>query len=157
MQFDNKKGTYRIWLQKFITPIILSPLLLTFTFSHYFDRPFWGFDRIYWIILFCLLWISVILYHRLTKPHFFSYSDRGNKITIRYFPIKPFNQKKHSIEIPKDRFVKFEIVGSGSYRSLILYQNFKKGVGKYPPIPLSLVSKANLKDLKASLSQHVKK
>ena len=157
MQFDNKKATYRIWLQKFITPVVLSPLILTFSFSNYFNQPFWGIARGFWIVFFCVIWVSVILYHRLSSPYYIYYSDKGNKITLRYFPVKPFNQKKHSIEIPKSKFVKFEIVKGSTYNSLVLYQNFKKGVGKYPPISLSALSKENLKAVKSSLNQHIKK
>lgn len=157
MQFDNKQGTYRIWLQKFITAVVLTPLILMFSFSNYFNYLFWGIARGFWIGFFCLLWVSVILYHRLSSPYYIEYSDNGNKITLRYFPVKPFNQKKHSIEIPKNKFTKFEIVKGSRYNSLVLYQNFKKGVGKYPPISLSALSKENLRMLKKSLSQHVKK
>ncbi|MCF8380325.1 MAG: hypothetical protein K9H49_12150 [Bacteroidales bacterium] len=157
MQFDNKKRTYRVWLQKFVTLIVIIPFLLTFSFSHYFDKPFWGIDRVFWILFFVLIWASVIVYHRVTKPHFIFYSDRGNKITIRYFPIRPFNQKKHSIEIPKDKFVRYEIEKGKAFDSLVLYQNFKKGVGRYPSIPLSAVSREDLKSLKTSLNQHLKK
>ncbi len=157
MKFDNKKSTYNIWVQKFITTVILFPLIVLFSFANYFKNPFLGIDRGFWVGFFVLLYTSVILYHRLRNPNYILFSDNGNKITLRYFPAKVFNQKKHSIEIPKSKFVKFEIISGRMFDSLILYQNFKNGVGKYPPISISALPKKDLNRLKRSLSQYIKK
>ena len=157
MKFDNKKNTYNIWLYKFIATVVLSPLIIVFSFATYFKHPFLGIDRGLWVGFFALLYLTVILYHRLRKPNYILYSDNGNKITLRYFPVKAFNHKKHSIEIPKNKFVKFEIIYASKYNSLVLYQNFKSGIGKYPPISLSALSKKDVSRLKRSLTQYIKK
>lgn len=157
MQVDNKKSTYGIWLQKFAATVILAPLIIVSSFSDFFNNPFLGFDRIFWIIFFVLLYISVIAYHRLKNPHFVFYSDNGDKIIVRYYPIKAFNQRKNSIVIPKTKFVKYEVMGSGINEKLIVYGIFKSGVGKYPPVPLNALPKADRVKVYKSLNQYIKK
>ena len=157
MQLENKKSTYNIWLQKFAATVILAPLIMVASFADFFNNPFLGFERVFWIVLFCLLYVSVILYHHIRNPYFIFYSDNGDKIVLRYYPVKAFNQKKNSIIIPKSKFVRYEIIGSGPGEKIILYAVFKSGVGKYPQIPLNALPKNDRVRLYKSLNQYVKK
>lgn len=157
MILDNKKGTYKIWLQKFVVTIAMFPLIIVAAFSDFFNVPFLGIDRVYWIILFSLIYISVIIYHRVRNPYYVYYSDNGKKITLRFYPVRAFNQKKNSIVFLKSKFVRFEVLGKGMNENLVLYSIFKNRIGKYPPIPMNLVSNADRKRIYNSLNQYVKK
>lgn len=157
MQIDNKKGTYSIWLQKFAITITMFPLIIVSSFSDFFQNPFLGFERVFWIILFCLLYLSVIIYHRIKNPHYVFYSDNGDKLVLRFYPIKAFNQKKSSIIIPKKKFVKYEVLGKGMSEKLIVYGIFKNGIGKYPEIPVNTIPKLDKARIYKSLNQYIKK
>jgi hypothetical protein len=60
------------------------------------------------------------------------------------------------VQIPKQHFVKFEIVKYffGFEEKLILYQNYRNKVAKYPPISLSAVDKADKEKLKNTLQRY---
>jgi len=157
MKIQNKKETYRVWLQKFAATLIFTPLVLVFSFANYFDKPFLGLSRYWLIIIITFLYLLVIIYHHLKNPYYIFYSDHGDKITLRYYPVRAFNQKKNSIQIPKDRFVKFSIEKAFIGEKLVLFQQFNKGVGKYPAVSLSALGKTEKKQLIKSLSGYVKK
>jgi len=156
MKIINKRETYKIWLQKFIATVIFTPLVIVFSFSNYFDDPFLGLSRAWLILIVTILYLSVIVYHHLLNPYFISYSDQGDNIQIRYYPVRAFNQKKNSIIIPKDKFVKFEIIKSFLGEKIILYQHFRKGTAKYPSISLSGLTKEDSSRLKSSLSRYIR-
>ena len=157
MKIENKKETYRIWLQKFVATVIFTPLVIVFSFANYFDEPFLGMDRAWLIIIVTFLYLVVIVYHHLRNPYFVFYSDHGDKLKLRYYPVRAFNKKKNSIEIPKDRFVKFETEKTFFGEKLILYQKFNKGVGKYPAVSLSGMSPEDRNKIKASLSRYIRR
>lgn len=157
MKLANKKETYRIWLQKFIATVIFAPLVLVFFFSNFFDDPFVGLQRAHLIIIVTLLYLAVIVYHHLLNPYFIFYTDHGDKLVFRYYPIRAFNQKKNSIIIPKDKFAKYRTEKTFLGEKLHLYQQNRKGMAKYPPISLSGLSSKDREDLKSSLNQYLKK
>ncbi len=157
MKLTNKKETYRIWLQKFVATVIYTPLILVFFFSDYFDKPFIGLERPLLIIIVTILYLSVIIYHHLLNPYFLFYSDHGDKLTFRYYPIRAFNQKKQSIVIPKEKFVKYEIEKKFMGEKLYLFQQNRKGVAKYPPVSLSGLGTDDRNRLKGSLNQYLRK
>ncbi len=157
MKIENKKETYRIWLQKFVATVIFTPLVIVFSFSRFFNEPFLGLERPWLIIIITFLYLSVIVYHHLRNPFYVNYSDKGEKIQIRYYPVRAFNQKKRSIVIPKDKFVRYEIVRSFLGEKLFLFQHFRKGIGKYPAVSLSGLNSSDREKLKNSLDEYIKK
>lgn len=157
MKIENRKETYRIWLQKFVATLIFTPLVIVFSFARYFNKPFMGIERAWLIIMITFLYLLVILYHHLLNPYYIFYSDNGEKIQLRFYPVRAFNQKKKSFIIPKDKFYKYEIQKTFLGEKIILYQRFKKGTGKYPAISLSGLSEDDRKKIKASLSRYSKK
>jgi hypothetical protein len=157
MKIENKKETYRIWLQKFVATVIFAPLVIVFSFAKYFNEPFLGLERAWLIIIITFLYLLVIIYHQLLNPYYILYSDNGNKIQLRFYPVRAFNQKKKSFLIPKDKLVKFEIQKRIIGEQIVIYQQFKKGIGKYPPVPLTGLGNEERKKLKASLLRYCRK
>jgi hypothetical protein len=157
MKLANKKETYRIWLQKFVATLILTPLVLVFSFSNYFDKPFFGLQRAHLIIIVSLLYLIVIAYHHLLNPYFIFYSDHDDKLTFRFYPVRAFNQKKNSIVISKEKFVKYETEKTFLGEKLFLFQLSRKGIARYPSISLSGLNSKDKESLKSSLNQYVKK
>jgi len=158
MKVDNKRNTYRIWLSRLVITIVFTLVILLILFLPWFDNPDSGVTKYHVIILISLVYIIINLYNYLKRPNFVSYSDEGEMLIMRYYSLSLFNSKKHSIEIPKKQLIKFELEAFlfGSQQRIILVQNFRKKVAKYPPISLSAVDKEDQQRIIQSLSKYVK-
>jgi hypothetical protein len=156
MKLDNKKNTFRIWLQKFFATLLFVPAVIVIWFTRLFNDPVLGLEKGHYLIIACVLYIAVWVYHFLLKPYFVFFTDNGNKIIFRYYPISALNRKKHSIEIPKDTFLRYktETYFLGKER-LFLYQRLKNKIAKYPPVNLSALGKNDIIRLKRALDQYV--
>lgn len=156
MKIDNKRNTYRLWLNRMVTTIVFTVAILVIIFIPWFDNPESRLSKYHLIILIALVYILLNLHTYLKRPYFVSYSDQGEMIVLRYYPLSLFASQKHSIEIPKKQLVKFELQDFyfGSQQKLILYQHFRNKVAKYPPISLSAVDKEDRENMLQSLSKY---
>ena len=84
---------------------------------------------------------------------YFYFSNNGKILLFRFYSLRNFYGKPKTIEIPKTSFVNYDIVTSlfNKKESLVLYQKTPKGVAKYPPISLTLLSKKQKTELKRAL------
>lgn len=157
MEIDNKKNTYRIWLSRMILTIIFTVAILLTLFVSWFDNPQSPVSKYHVIIIISLIYIVVNLYNYLKRPYFIYYSDKGEMIVMRYYPLSLFNSQKHSIEIPKKQLIRFELESFmfGSQQRIILYQNFRNKEAKYPPVSLSALEKEDRERLLQSLRKYV--
>jgi len=157
MKIDNKRNTYRLWLGRMVTTIVFTVAILVIIFIPWFDNPEARLSKYHLVILIAIVYILLNLNNYLKRPHFVSYNDQGEMIILRYYPLSLFTSKKHSIEIPKKQLVKFELQDFyfGSQQMIILYQNFRNKVAKYPPISLSAVDKEDRERIIQSLNKYV--
>jgi len=158
MKYDNKQAAYRIWLRRLLFAIIFTLAVIIILFTSWFDNPESGITKYHLIIAIALVYIIISLFNFLRLPYFISFSDVDDMIIIRYYPLSIFNSKKNSIEIPKKQFVKFETLKFffGLEEKLIVYQNFRNKIAKYPPISLSAVNKSDRERIKNSLRRYTK-
>jgi len=84
---------------------------------------------------------------------YFYFSDNSKNLVFRFYSLRFFSGKPRSIEISKTSFLKYDIETSffNKKDSLVLYQKTDKGVAKYPPISLTLLSKKQKTELKRTL------
>ena len=84
---------------------------------------------------------------------YFYFSNNGKNLIFKFYSLRNFRGKPKTIEIPRMSFVKYDIVTSffNQKDSLVLYQKTPKGVAKYPPIPLTLLTKKQKTELKRAL------
>ena len=157
MKIDNKRNTYRIWISRLITTIVFTLIILLIVFLPWFEKSDFWLSKYHVIILFALIYIVININNYLRHPYFVSYSDHGEKIVLRYYPLSMFTNRKNSIEIPKKQLVKFELKPFflGTQQRLILYQNFRNKVAQYPPISLSAMDKEDQEKMLASLSKYI--
>ncbi len=157
MKFENKRNTLNIWLQKLVATVIFTPLLMFILFSRLFKEPVLGIDRDIWLIVVILLYAGLTAWHIFIRPAYVYFSDNGQKIILRYYNVSALNRKKHSVEIPKEQFVKFETRKSfPGVETIILYRRMPKGIAHYPPVSLSIVSPSDREKMKRALSQYIK-
>ena len=109
MILDNQRNTYRIWLSRLVMTIVFTLAIIVIIFLPWLDNPASGLSKYHLMILIALIYIVINIYNYLKRPYFVSYSDQGEMIVLRYYPLSLFTSRKHSIEIPKTQLVKFEI------------------------------------------------
>nr|WP_320117292.1 hypothetical protein [uncultured Marinifilum sp.] len=101
------------------------------------------------------VFVSAIIISLSLNLNYIIYKVSDKKIILRYYPLHPFHENFKSIEIPKSSFAYFEINSKimGLKPELILFQQTKNGIAKYPPICLSALGKKDVKKITNSLQQ----
>lgn len=158
MKLDNQRNTYRIWISRLVTAIVFTLVIVLIIFIPWFDEADSTFGKYSLIIIIATIYIVINIYNYLKHPFFISYSDHGEMIVLRYYPLSLFTARKHSIEIPKKQFIKYELKSFllGREQKIILYQNFRDKIAKFPPISLSALDQNSRKQLLDSLDKYVK-
>jgi len=137
--------------------VVILLLLVLFIVPMFEESDTW-LSKYHLIILIAAIYVIINVLNHLKSHHFISYSDQGEMIIFRYYPLNLFNSKKHSIEIPKGQFIKYELKPFyfGRHQKIILYQNFRNRSASYPPISLSALDKEDQERILASLNKYVK-
>ena len=157
MKIDNQRNTYRIWLSRLIMTTIFALIIVVLLFVPWFDNPDSGFTKYHIIIIVCGIYLIINVINYLKRPYFVSFSDQGDMLVIRYYPVSMFTSRKNSIEIPKQQFLKYELKPFllGTQHYLILHQKFRGKEAKYPLISLSALEKEDRRSLLQSLDRYM--
>jgi hypothetical protein len=124
--------------------LIVIPLL-------YVDVP-----AVYKAIFFIVLSIFFLLFqwfqYKMDYTYFY-FSDNRKDLVFKFYSLRFFSENPKIIEIPKKSFCNHDIVTNffGKKDSIVLYQRTNKGIVKYPPISLALLSKNTKTKLKQTL------
>jgi hypothetical protein len=159
MLIDNQRNTYRIWLSRLVMTIVFALAILVLMFVSWFDNLESGITKYHIVILICVVYLVINWLNYLKRPYFISYSDKGEMLIVRYYPLSMFTNRKHSIEIPKKQFVNYELKPFlfKSQHYLILKQNFRGKVASYPRISLSAMEKEDREQMLQSLGKYAAK
>ena len=149
MIIDTKEEASTLWKAKaVIIGLVLALISLTAIYL--------PVDVIYrYIICGALSLIFLIFYwfqYQMEYTYLY-FSDNGKNLIFRFYSLRNFYGKPQTIEISKMSFVKYDMVTSffNIKESLVLYQKTPKGIAKYPPISLTLLSKKQKTELKRAL------
>jgi hypothetical protein len=155
MKIDNQRNTYRIWLSRLVMTMVFALVILVLIFVSWFDNLDSGITKYHMIILISSVYLLINLINYLKRPYFVSYSDQGEMLVVRYYPVSMFTSRKNSIEIPKKQFVKFELQPFlfKTQHKLVLIQNFRGKEARYAPISLSAVDKEDRRKMIESLEK----
>jgi len=155
MKLDNKRNTYRIWLSRLVMTVLFTLVILLIIFLPWFDDSELWLSKYHVIILISAIYIAVNWINYLKRPNFVFYSDHGEMIIVRYYPVSMFTSRKNSIEIPKKQFVKYELQPFlfRTQHKLILTQNFRGKEARYPAISLSALDKEDREKMLQSLDK----
>lgn len=156
MKIDNQKNTYRIWLSRLVMTIVFALIILLLVFVSWFDDLGSGITKYHIVILISGVYLLINWVNYMKRPFFVSYNDQGEMIVVRYYPVSMFTSRKHSIEIPKKLFVKFELTPFlfKSQHYLILYQDFRGKIANYPRISLSAMDMEDREKMLQSLEKY---
>jgi len=159
MTFNNFKNIIGLRIRLFaITVILIVYLVLTYV-AQILKFPILGIsDTVVTIILVSVYGFLVFLPMHINFQYV-SYSDEDDKISFKYFTSGIIGGRKNSVEIDKRNFSGFEVKSEffGLKRSIILFQTFREGVAKYPPVYVSGLTRKEREKVIRSLSQYVPK
>jgi len=159
MKVDNQRNTYRIWLSRLVMTVVFTLIILLIVFLPWFDETEFWLTKYHVAIFISAIYILINWINYLKRPNFVAYSDQGEMLVIRYYPVSMFTSRKNSIEIPKTQFVKYQLQPFflKSQHYLILFQNFRGKVVPYPRISLSAMEKEDREKMLDSLEKYVSK
>lgn len=154
MVIDNKKTTISLHLRKLLLIVLLAIVVVLLFYFEIFSKDFLGFDQKYLIFVLIGLYLVYYFWGLIRNYHYFYFSDLSpSKLVFRFYSLAPLSKRQNSIEIRKDEFFKFafeeKILGLQKY--LILYQKTSRGIAKYKPISISLLTDAQKQSLITSL------
>jgi hypothetical protein len=158
MVFDNKKTTIRIYLWKMVQAIVTVILLIGIMVSGWFEKDVLGIPKYQWVVLVTMVYLIMIIMARLRQLNYFYFSDEGDKLLFRYYPIHPLVQKKRAVQIPKIGLVGYDIRTTimGFRKVLVLRQKVKGKVATYPPIGITALNQKELDLLEKQLDKYVR-
>ncbi len=158
MIIDNQKQAVNLRIQKSIALLILICAIGLIYFANVLRHGAWGFTRDQIAIAIMVLFILYFLFHYLRNHNYIYYSDTGNDLILRYFSLRPLEDKKNSIEFNKREFHKFEIIKTlfGLNENIIIYRKTPKGIAKYPPVSTTALGKSEKEKIYSSFQKLIR-
>ncbi|MCH7658142.1 MAG: hypothetical protein IIB05_07460 [Bacteroidetes bacterium] len=159
MIIENSKTAINIRLRAFLATLIVVALIVIIFTTRILINPVWGLNKTHWSFIIIGIFVLFLIVNYFRDFHYIYFSDSGDKIIFRFYSMQIFSGKKHSIEMYKKDFVKFE-TNSFLFRLkdyLVLYQKMQKGIAKYPPISITALSKQDKIKLQNQLSRYITK
>jgi hypothetical protein len=143
MTFDNSRTIISLRIKLFVaTVVILTYIVLTYV-AKMIKYPLLGMSDTAWTLILVGIYLSVAFLPMFLNYQFISFSDDGENIVFRYFTSGVVGGRKNSIEINKKSFSGYKIESRlfGLVQSITLFQQFKEGVAKYPPVYISALTR----------------
>ena len=159
MTFDNSRTIYSLRIKLFgATIIVLTYIVLTYI-AKVIKYPLLGISDVVWTLILVGIYLLVAFFPMFLNYQFIFFSDDGEKIVFRYFYAGVIGGRKNSVEINKRSFsgYKTESRFFGLIQSITLFQQFKEGVAKYPPVYISALTREERAKVLRSLNSYIPK
>jgi hypothetical protein len=163
MTIDNQKEAVNLKIQKSIALLALIIAIGLIYFANVMPRGILGFSRNEIAIFILVIFVLFFIFHYLKNHNYIYYSDSGNKFILRYYSLRPLEDKKNAIEFSKKEFHKYEMKKSfyGMNENIIIYRKTTGGVAKYPGVSITALNKGDKEKmlesfLKLTLSNRAK-
>lgn len=143
MKIENENTVVRIQVLKSLFAIIVLSLIgvLYTTNIEPYSLKYLGLSNQGISLLIVLAYFIFYFYHLAVKTSYLFFTDEGFKIIIRFYPLKPINPKKSSIEIEKNQFYKFTYKKTIFREEVTVYQKMGKHISKFPSFSLKGLKK----------------
>jgi len=107
---------------------------------------------IIWGVLFAGFLMFFWFQYKMNYSYFY-FSNNSKNLIFRFYSMRIYSGKPKTIEISKDTFLKYDLVTTffNKKESLVLYQKTARGIAKYPPISLTLLTTKQKTELKRAL------
>lgn len=139
-----------------VTVVLIGWLILAYA-SGLIKFPLLGLSDTVWTVFFAGFWLFLVILPLVLNYQYIFFSDETEKLIIRYFNAGIAGGKKNSLEIDKRAFAGYKTESKffGLITKITLFQKFREGVAKYPPVYLSALSKEEKSKLLNILSSYV--
>jgi hypothetical protein len=156
MTFDNSKTIINLRIGFFGATVILLAYLALAYVAKLIKFPILGLSDTVCTLILVGIWFILTFTPMFLSYQFVFFSDDGEKIILRYFNAGFISGKKNSVEIDKKSFSGYKIENSffGLIQNITLFQKFKEGVAKYPPVYISALSPEERAKVVRSLNQY---
>lgn len=143
MTFDNSRSIIGLRIKLFSATILFLTYITLVYVAKIIKFPLFGLSDTVCTVTLVVIYLIIAILPVILNYQFIFFSDDTEKIVFRYFTSGITGGKKNSVEIDKRSFGGFKIETRffGLIQSIILFQNFREGVAKYPPIYISALSK----------------
>jgi hypothetical protein len=143
MTFDNSKTIVGIRIKLFGATIVLIAFIICSYAANIIRFPLLGLSDTVWTVTLSGIWVFLSILPMILNYQFVFFSDDTDKIVFRYFTSGIVGGRKNSVEIDKRSFGGYKTDSRmfGLVQSIILMQNFREGVAKYPPVYISALTK----------------
>jgi glucan phosphoethanolaminetransferase (alkaline phosphatase superfamily) len=138
--------------------LFLAFLILTYV-AKIIKYPLFGLNQTAWTIIVVFIFLLIIFLPAMLNYQYIYFSDEGENIIIRYYTTGIIPGNKNSVEINKRTFSGFTLDKRffGLIQSITLYQRFKEGVAKYPPIYINALKREDKARIVRSLNLYAPK
>jgi len=156
MTFNNSKTIIGMRIKLFsVTVLVLAYMVLVYV-AKLIKFPVLGMSDTVVTVIIIGLYLLYALYPMVLNYQYIYYSDEGEKIIFRYFTSGIVGGRKNSIEIYKTDFAgyKREKKLFGLIQSITVFHQLPRGVAKYPPIYISILTGKEKAGILSSLYQH---
>jgi hypothetical protein len=157
MTFDNSKTIISLRIKLFgVTVVFLAFIVLTYI-AEMIKYPLLDMGQTAWTLILAGLYLLYAFMPMYLNYQYIYFSDDGENIIIRYFTAGIVGGRKNSIEISKKTYSGFRTDKKlgGLIQSVTLFQKFREGVAKYPPVYISALSKEERTKIIRALNQHI--
>jgi hypothetical protein len=153
MTLDNSRTIISLRLKLFAATVLFLAYIILAYVAEKIKFPLLGMSDTRWTVILVALYLFFAFLPMFLNYQYISYSDEGEKIIFRYFSAGMVGGRKNSVEINKKSFSGYEMESSyfGLIKSITLFQKFKEGDAKYPPVYLSALTREEIIKIKRSL------
>ena len=143
MTFDNSRTIISLRIKLFGATIVFFAYIVLTYFAKMIKFPLLGMNDTTWTVILVGIYLFFAFLPMFLNYQFIYYSDEGENIVFRYFTAGIVGGRKNSVEINKKTFSGYKIESRffGLIRSITLFQQFREGVAKYPPVHISALSR----------------
>jgi len=154
MEVDNANYVLRNRKRMYIYTIAVAIVLPFVLLSEWFDQPILGISRNIFAFLIIFIYLGYYFFRFMLNLNFVQVSIDGNKLTVRYYSLRPFSKSHNTIEIPLDSYEGYKITSRflGLRKELVLYQRIQGKRAKYPPVSLAALNKRQIEQLTLMLN-----
>jgi hypothetical protein len=153
MIITNQKQAVNQRIQKVIVLLILVIMIGLIYFTNAIPRGALGFSREQITVGILIMIFAFFLYDYMRNYNYLYYTDTGDKLILRYYSLRPFDDKKNAIEFSKSELERFELQKTrfGINEYLVIYRKTGKGLAKYPPVSITALAADDREKMISSL------
>jgi hypothetical protein len=154
MTFDNSRTITSFRIKLFGATIVFLAYIAMAYVIKMIKFPLLGLSDTAWTVILVGIYLFITILPLALNYQFVFFSDDTEKIVFRYFNAGIVGGRKNSLEIDKRTFSGYKIESRlfGLVQSITLFQKFREGVAKYPPVYISALSKAERSKLIKALN-----